>query len=273
MPSNRSMGTHKSGARRNENNRIYANPIPLIFSHPEPSPLNSILNLLGLSTTKVLNPHCDGYFDAATRSVWVSNGKDSMTLWRRGFFGKGNLSRSEPSWLARQINARQSRAAGRKHIFLQYLHALYDSSFLSSEMTAEEITAKRREERKQFKLDRAQAMAAAAAEAEAAFAEGREVLSTTSADGKRSIPSAATWKPEQRTSSNEGPSRSEDSPEQFDEEPLEDVEHLQLTLPEAFFLLWNLDCLTVYNPDMVLNLHACPMMGIFNFACFLCRSP
>ncbi len=34
-------------------------------------------------------------------------------------------------------------------------------------------------------------------------------------------------------------------------EPLEDVEHLQLTLQEAFFLIWNLDCLTVLDPHTV----------------------
>lgn len=70
--------------------------------------------MLGLSTTKLMNPHCEGYFDPATRSVWVSTEKDTKLLWQRGFFGKGDLSRSEPSWLARQINARRSRAAGRE---------------------------------------------------------------------------------------------------------------------------------------------------------------
>src|ERR1700691_6223642 len=120
-PSNRPKSTHKSGACRNENNRIYANPLPLLFSHPELTQINSVLNLLGLSTTKILNPHCEGYFDTATRSVWVSNEKDSLILWRRGFFGKGDLSRSEPSWLARQINARKSRAAGREYLSLKCL--------------------------------------------------------------------------------------------------------------------------------------------------------
>lgn len=113
-PANRPKGAFKGGARRNENNRIYANPLPLVFTHPEPTRITSVLNLLGLTISKVSNPHCEGYFDAATRSVWVSNEKDSLILWRRGFFGKGDLSRSEPSWLARQINARQSRAAGSK---------------------------------------------------------------------------------------------------------------------------------------------------------------
>lgn len=36
-----------------------------------------------------------------------------------------------------------------------------------------------------------------------------------------------------------------------EEVPLEDVEHLQLTLPEAFFLCWALDCLTVLDPKYV----------------------
>lgn len=118
-------------------------------------------------------------------------------------------------------------------------------------MTSEEITAKRRAERKQFKLDRARAMAAAAAEAEAAFAEGREVPSIMSADGTRSIPSAATWKPELQTSSVEASAPSEEPSAEIDEEPLENVEHLQLTLQEAFFLLWTLGCLTVYEPGEV----------------------
>ena len=37
-----------------------------------------------------------------------------------------------------------------------------------------------------------------------------------------------------------------------DEEPLEDVEHLQLTLQEAFFLCWGLDCLTILDPSTVI---------------------
>ena len=114
---------------------------------------------------------------------------------------------------------------------------------------AEEMTAKRRAERKQFKLDRARAIAAVAAEAEALFeTEGRVVVPALSGPN---IPSAATWRPTPQeqpeistpaTPNEEGPL----------EEPFpEDVEHLQLTLPEAFFLLWNLDCLAVEDADTV----------------------
>jgi tRNA-splicing endonuclease subunit Sen2 len=111
-------------------------------------------------------------------------------------------------------------------------------------MTAEEMTAKRRAERKQFKLDRARAIAAAAAEAEAAFAGGRVVKSPTV------IPSAATWKPAAQQS--EAHVDLPESGAEADEEMPQDLEHLQLTFQEAFFLLWNFDCLTILEPEKVL---------------------
>ncbi|KAH9479662.1 putative tRNA-splicing endonuclease subunit tsp-2 [Psilocybe cubensis] len=226
-PSSRSRGGGgKAGARKHENNRIYANPLPLLFVEPPPSRIGSVLGLLGLSLTRVENPHCEGIFDPITRSVWVSNSAHSMILWRRGFFGKGDLSRSEPSWLARQINIRKSGG---------------------KQLTSEEITARRRAERKQFKRDRAAAIAAVAEEAEAIFAsEGRVIAPALSGPA---IPSAATWRPTSQPQPEESPSPAEGETEILeDEAPLVDVEHLQLTLQEAFFLLWNLDCLTVFDP-------------------------
>ncbi|KIL00730.1 hypothetical protein PAXRUDRAFT_821310 [Paxillus rubicundulus Ve08.2h10] len=230
QPASRSKSHQKSSARRTENDRIYANPLPIILIEPsQPSLLHKALGLLGVSVTQVLNPHCEGVLDVATRSVWVLNMKDAMVLWQRGFFGKGDLSRSEPSWLARQINARKQAKQGG--------------------MTSEEVTAKRRAERKQFKLDRAKAMAAAAAEAETAFQEGRVISTIYAPDGTRMIPSAATWKPNRapETQPDKSASIAEESDDEDEEEPIENVEHLQLTLQEAFFLLWNLDCLSVSN--------------------------
>ncbi|KAF8972645.1 hypothetical protein BDZ97DRAFT_848568 [Flammula alnicola] len=220
----RGGGPHKGGARRHENNRIYANPLPLLFVDPPPSRIGSVLGLLGLSLTRVENPHCEGVFDPVTRSVWVSAPPHSLILWRRGFFGKGDLSRSEPSWLARQINIRKSGG---------------------KQLTSEEITARRRAERKQFKLDRAAAIAAVAEEAETIFAtEGRVIQPALSGPA---IPSAATWKPAPQIQMEEPVSPPEEDGPLEDEEPLVDVEHLQLTLQEAFFLLWNLDCLTILD--------------------------
>lgn len=118
MNRGRRSGPTKAAGRRNDNNRIYAHPLPLIFSSREPnstSTFSSLLGSLGLggSRVEILNPHCEGVFDPATRSVWVTNAKDSRILWTRGFFGKGNLSRSEPSWLARQVNSRKDKASGK----------------------------------------------------------------------------------------------------------------------------------------------------------------
>src|SRR5258708_5351236 len=118
-PHTRRGGAQKSGSKRQENNKIYGHPLPLIFVDPLPSRITSILAFVGLSLTRVENPHCEGIFDSITRSVWVTNPDQSLILWRRGFFGKGNLSRSEPSWLARQINIRKSGGKRQSSIFLK----------------------------------------------------------------------------------------------------------------------------------------------------------
>lgn len=120
-------------------------------------------------------------------------------------------------------------------------------TYCTAELTSEEITAKRRAERRQFKLDRAAAIAAVAEEAEEIFAlEGRVVQPALSGP---TIPSAATWRPAPQPIAEETV-LIDDAPLE-DEDPLVDVEHLQLTLQEAFFLLWNLDCLTVLDPQSV----------------------
>ena len=120
---------------------------------------------------------------------------------------------------------------------------------IALELTSEEITARRRAERKQFKLDRARAIAAVAEEAETVFAtEGRVIQPALSGPA---IPSAATWRPSsQPLSENNTPPTPEEETLDEEESP-EDIEHLQLTLQEAFFLLWNLDCLTVFDPHSV----------------------
>lgn len=119
-------------------------------------------------------------------------------------------------------------------------------------MTAEEITAKRRELRNQFKLDRARAIAQAAEEAEAAFAERGIIVTETSVV----IPSGATWKPSSTPKDRAVEESSEFSPNvtepieaepEEEEEEIKDIEHLQLTLQEAFFLIWTMDCLTVLD--------------------------
>jgi len=93
-------------------------------------------------------------------------------------------------------------------------------------------------------MDRANAIAAAAAEAEEAFRAGKTVPSPIM------IPSGATWKPADQTLEKQ---KYNEQDEGWDGEldAIVDVEHLQLTTQEAFFLIWCLDCLSVLNPHTV----------------------
>ena len=118
MSNRRGRGGGKGGSsRRGENNRIYANPLPLIIEPISTDSFakrlgTSFLGIFGFSAARISTPHLEGIFDAISRSVWLPVTEETLVLWRRGFFGKGNLSRSEPSWLARQINQQKVRAAG-----------------------------------------------------------------------------------------------------------------------------------------------------------------
>lgn len=78
-------------------------------------------------------PTVHGAFDETTRSVRVTNPYAMNLLWSRGFFGKGSLSRSEPSWFGRT-----SRRLGLD----------------GGELTFEELTEIRRAERRKFKKER-----------------------------------------------------------------------------------------------------------------------
>jgi len=129
-------------------------------------------------------------------------------------------------------------------------------------LTAEELTAKRREERKLFKLERAQAIQSAAADAEVTFiTEGRpptppiENISTTVRTNlatRQALTQPSEWSPAHAAPLAE--MEATDSvtnqkiclPDGMD--PPENMEHFQLTLQEAFFLTWGLDCLLILEP-------------------------
>lgn len=46
-------------------------------------------------------PSCTGIFMEFGKFIWVQKGQDQ--LYKQGFFGKGDLSRSEPTWLKRTV--------------------------------------------------------------------------------------------------------------------------------------------------------------------------
>lgn len=91
------------GRSRSAYQELYINPLPLLPTKPSSFLASFLPHALG-GGVKIENPRCVGIFDAPTRSVWIVNARDRDILWRRGFFGKGNLSRSEPSWKNRRVN-------------------------------------------------------------------------------------------------------------------------------------------------------------------------
>lgn len=192
------------------------------------------------------------YFSADTRSFHVTNEKVARILWEQGFFGKGSLSRSEPAWLQRE-RVRQGLVLGD---------------------TSEEVTRKRREERKQFKNERARLEREAVDEKLA-----EEATDHTKSNGHIE-PSVTSYVP--RTSSNENidsqnpasslnkvlgeptsplganepvavPSSEVASSDVSSLQPPPTViinqEHFQLTAEEAFFLVYALGVLEIQDPN------------------------
>jgi tRNA-splicing endonuclease subunit Sen2 len=111
-------------------------PLPTFIPHNPISYLQVAFNLLqDFHSPRQSHPETpyQGYFSAATRSVHVTDPATVRALWEMGFFGKGLLSRSEPDWLKME-----KRRLG-----------------LDGSVTAAEVTGRRRQEREQFKRERA----------------------------------------------------------------------------------------------------------------------
>lgn len=110
------MGTKKSKREQQaELRRIYQNPLPIVFRTKDDSKswwsyVCSLFTIL----PSVEVPVISGVYNAASNSVWVHDMQEARILWERGFFGKGSLSRSEPTWLTREVNSRRHEKSGRK---------------------------------------------------------------------------------------------------------------------------------------------------------------
>ncbi|KKZ68911.1 hypothetical protein EMCG_00082 [[Emmonsia] crescens] len=131
---------------------LHVHPLPPLIPH---NPLSLISIALSYLTYFISPPHqhiYPAYFDPATSSIHVTDAKAIRALWEMGFFGKGSLSRSEPSWLDREKNRRG----------------------LSGNATSEEVTGKRRVERRERKLERARKEKEAIAEQLKAEAQSRD---------------------------------------------------------------------------------------------------
>lgn len=156
----------KGGRSKHASNlKKYGTPLPILLPtsplHPAskassssaaaPSLLSSFSSSNSAGASRAIEvPACIGILDPASQSVWVTDPRDMATLFNRGFFGKGSLSRSEPSWRQRRVDILRG----------------------GNTLAAEQVRDKRRQERKQFKIDRAAAMLEAAKKAEAVLTTG-----------------------------------------------------------------------------------------------------
>ncbi|KAF3479771.1 tRNA-splicing endonuclease subunit Sen2 [Arthroderma uncinatum] len=175
-----------------------------------------------------------------------------------GFFGKGSLSRSEPSWLEREKKRRG----------------------LMGENTSEEVTGMRRVERREFKLERARKEKEAIAEQ--LRAEGKLVDGPATDKGPSALDDASSRSLNEEKSASGSPPAQEqrtgsttpagngslvndsektvmnrtksvrfapmvEVAEVKDSTEIEDEEHLQLSSEDAFFLAYGLGVLEVYD--------------------------
>ena len=255
-------------------NKLHALPLPVdIYPLPPLIPHNplSILQIALTYFRQLVAPPSShpevlyqGYYSSETCSVHVTDEVAIRVLWERGFFGKGSLSRSEPSWLDRE-----KRRVG-----------------ITASETSEEVTVRRREERKEFKKERARKEREAIEEKlaeEKMQREAREVLCETDCNATKEflnsdpgltaelqVPpnSAETPQLDDDAESNKenvdpvgatadlstraGPeprnwmSTADESPKPI---TIENQEHLQLTLEEALFLSYGLGILLISDPS------------------------
>ncbi|KAL2863494.1 uncharacterized protein BJX67DRAFT_390622 [Aspergillus lucknowensis] len=257
---------------------IHRFPLPLQVHHPLPpliphNPLSVISVLLSYLTYYITTPHNDtysAYFDSNTSSVHITDEMTVRALWDMGFFGKGSLSRSEPTWLDQEKKRRG----------------------LLGGVTSEELTRQRRAERRELKLQRArsekliieQRLQAEAAAREGHTSSGTESAPTSSIPGvingtaltpeKFSVTKAreARFLEAQKLAEREREASSKtvsfsptgdgkvptleslehsiaDGHDSNEETTITNEEHLQLSNEEAFFLVYGLGTLHIFDHD------------------------
>ncbi|KAJ5947519.1 hypothetical protein N7466_000534 [Penicillium verhagenii] len=147
---------------------VTIHPVPPVIPHNPLSLISVALSYLSFLISPPRQEVYSAYFDLATSSVHVTDEKAIKALWQMGFFGKGNLSRSEPSWLEREKKRRG----------------------LLGGSTSEEATRKRRTERRELKLERARVERLMVEERLKAEAAAREsgASSSVSADALPAAP-------------------------------------------------------------------------------------
>lgn len=235
---------------------IHAKPLPLdvyplpVFIPHNPISIIKIAFTILSHTFSPPNSHVTSYkacFSPETQSINVTDPATIRALWEQGFWGKGSLSRSEPQWLAAEKRRRGVEVS----------------------KTSAEVTQSRRDERKQFKLERAKAQREAIEQqlrqegkleadgsVEELVEEGqvsespRGTLYTPDAGEVITVSGDSIVFEIDRSLNNLAPKWGAENPiDDEEEEELRDMEHLQLTPEEAFFLTYVLGVLDVNEKE------------------------
>jgi tRNA-splicing endonuclease subunit Sen2 len=234
--------------------QIHARPLPVeVFPLPAflpHNPLSIVRIAIALLSHSIWPPTSTAtvhkaYFSTETHSIHVTDPKSMRALWEHGFWGAGSLSRSEPAWLAQEKRRRGIEAS----------------------QTSEEHTKKRREERRQFKLERAKVQ--------------RETIEQQLRDEGKLDVLAALEDEEPSSTLVAADDLADDLADLADGEPVNvgvleavvegsglletdinlqeatgdilDQEHLQLTPEEAFFLTYSLGAVQIYRDKTLLS--------------------
>ncbi|KAL0259005.1 tRNA splicing endonuclease subunit sen2 [Diplodia seriata] len=221
--------------------KLHAQPLPVV-TYPLPAfvPHNplSLLRIAYLICSQYFKPPAShpskrhvAYLSYETRSVHVTDPASVRALWEQGFFGKGSLSRSEPTWLDREKHRRGVE---------------------SGQIKAEDYTNKRRQERREMKNERARKEREALEEQlrkEGKLADEATLESTVSENSATAtLASGASVLdngPDNLQSAEKSEKSANVSKELALDEPIQNEEHLQLSLEEAFFLTYGLGVLEV----------------------------
>jgi tRNA-splicing endonuclease subunit Sen2 len=230
---------------------IHSKPLP-IETYPIPAFIpHNPLSILHIAWTVLshyfypANSHTtiyNGYWSPHTRSIHVTDPKHMRALWEMGFFGKGSLSRSEPTWLDQE----------RKRLGL------------TTQETSEGATNKRRKEREMLKRERAKAERAIVEDQRRKEAEGirngktgTNDVSTTTENGSSlndlqpfSVRSAKLELEKNGRVIGQANKLELIKPENHATvaEP-DNQEHLQISPEEAFFLSYGLGALRVLDSN------------------------
>ncbi|KEQ58983.1 uncharacterized protein M437DRAFT_57977 [Aureobasidium melanogenum CBS 110374] len=234
---------------------IHSKPLPL-ETHPLPAfvPQNplSLLRIAYIYLSQLIcrpSSHREvpitGIFSSETRSVHITDHASVRALWEMGFFGKGTMSRSEPSWLDRE----KARLKASKH----------------GGGTAEENTRKRREERKLFKLERARAEAE---QIEETLRREREALEAAKGakDAEKATEIAISHVPVLPTGTTihtTGIPEDTAIVQPEEDAPITNQEHLQLNLEESFFLSYALGSLRILDSNTKQPLSTPSLLTLF----------